>query len=222
MSKQFQQHMFEDFTQEYDNVNRPKGISGTGLGLSIVKKMLTLMGGTIDIQSELGEGTSVTVSIPVKYIGENKLKSGIYGEKVDDEFYFDGKILLTEDNEINSEIMLRILEGMCSNIVHVENGEKAVNAFLDSEENEYSLILMDIQMPVMDGYEATKRIRNSSRLDGKKVYIAAMTADAFDEAKQKAKDAGVNSFLTKPIDPEKLKELLKEVSLKIKEERIDG
>lgn len=222
MSKEFQKHMFEDFSQEYDNIHRPKGITGTGLGLSIVKKMITLMKGTIEIESDLGEGTSVTVSIPLRYVRkkDEENQEGVLIE--DKDFHFDGKILISEDNAINAEIMIRILEKMCHNLVHVENGRQAVDTFLQSTENEYSLILMDIQMPVMDGYEATRLIRESGREDGKSVYIAAMTADAFEEAKQRALDAGVNSFLTKPINPDKLKILLQKVTT-IKEEAVtDG
>lgn len=210
MSEEFQQHMFEEFSQEYANSQRPKGITGTGLGLALANRMIKLMNGTISVKSRIGIGTTVQVSIPCEFKSASQLK--LIREKNEYEqnstVELSGKVLLAEDNEINTEIAKTVLDNFGCTVDHAENGKEAVELFAFSKPGEYSIILMDIQMPFMDGYEATRRIRALNRADGKTIPIVALTADAFDDAREKAFAAGVNAYLTKPLNPTALKHIL--------------
>lgn len=212
MSSEFQKKLFEPFTQEYTNPLRPKAESGTGLGLSIVKKMIDLMGGTIAVKSEVGKGTQVRVSMILPRAPStitSHLETKLAPASNDARQPLSGKILLAEDNEINTEIAVRILDDFGLNVTCAANGEQAVSAFEKSAPGEFALILMDLQMPVMNGYEAAKKIRSSNRSDSSAIPIFALTADAFAEAAEKCKKVGMNGQIVKPIEPGRLYEVIK-------------
>jgi signal transduction histidine kinase/ActR/RegA family two-component response regulator len=211
MSKSFQKVMFEPFTQEYDNPERDKTAIGTGLGLSIVKKIINLMKGTITVNSELGKGTEICVQIPIiRADGDDGTidisTSSTYAEVQQKQL--SGTLLLAEDNILNTEIAERILETLGFTTVHAENGEKAVALFAVSDPGTFKAILMDIQMPVMNGYDAATAIRSLQRADAQTVPIIAMTADAFSAALEHSKAVGMNDYVTKPIDPDRLRTVL--------------
>ena len=203
--------MFEPFAQEYDNIERKKSVGGTGLGLSIVKRLVDLMGGTIDVESELGKGTRVSVHFVLPGAAEEADKAALddTAARNAESGKLAGKVLLVEDNELNTEIAVRILKSFGLNVDHAGNGKEAVDIFEASREGQYGAILMDIQMPVMDGYDATRAIRALTRPDAKTIPIVAMTADAFEESVSKAKEAGMDDYITKPIEPQKLFAVLK-------------
>ena len=213
MSREFQKTMFEPFAQEYDNIERKKRVGGTGLGLSIVKRLVDLMGGTIDVESELGKGTRVSVHFILPGAAEEADKAAVYdtASRNAESGKLAGNVLLVEDNELNTEIAVRILKSFGLNVDHAENGKEAVDIFEASREGQYGAILMDIQMPVMDGYDATIAIRALTRPDAKTIPIVAMTADAFEESVSKAKEAGMDDYITKPIEPQKLFAVLKKI-----------
>ena len=207
MSGEFQKIMFEPFMQEYDNPNRPKAQNGTGLGLSIVKRMVDLMGGTIAVKSELGRGTTIRCSMlfPDARFGQDGEKASGSAQKLPEEPpVLSGKVLLAEDNDINAEIAARILEGFGLTTDRAENGETAVRKFSASAPGEYRAVLMDIQMPVMNGYEAARAIRALPRTDAQPVPILAMTANAFADDVARCLEAGMNGHIAKPIDPKVL------------------
>ena len=204
MSEEFQKTMFDPFAQEYGNPARPKNMTGTGLGLSIVKKMVDLMGGTLAVESRLGQGTSVRCSIifpdALRYPA---LRSTAAETAVPDtaEHRLSGRVLLAEDNALNTEIAIRLLEDMGLQTDCAENGKEAVSKFSDAAPGTYRAILMDIQMPLMNGYEAAECIRALDRPDAKSIPIIAMTADVFTEAAEHAQRSGMNAHLSKPLDP---------------------
>jgi phoR_proteo: phosphate regulon sensor kinase PhoR len=204
MSEDFQKQMFEPFTQEHGE-NRSE-FKGTGLGLSIVKRIIEEMGGEIRVESELDIGTKFSwdLTFPIdKAINER-------AENIPDRIVtLRGiRVLAAEDNILNSEILKFILEDMGINVNLVENGELAVKAFQESRPGEYAMILMDIMMPVMDGYEASRIIRNMKRPDAAKIPIIALTANAFAEDIVRSSEAGMDAHITKPIDENKLKECM--------------
>lgn len=204
MSEDFQKQMFEPFTQEHGE-NRSE-FKGTGLGLSIVKRIIEEMGGEIRVESELDIGTKFSwdLTFPIdKAINER-------AENIPDRIVtLRGiRVLAAEDNSLNSEILKFILEDMGINVNLVENGELAVKAFQESRPGEYAMILMDIMMPVMDGYEASRIIRNMKRPDAATIPIIAMTANAFAEDIVRSSEAGMDAHITKPIDENKLKECM--------------
>lgn len=204
MSEDFQKQMFEPFTQEHGE-NRSE-FKGTGLGLSIVKRIIEEMGGEIRVESELDIGTKFSwdLTFPIdKAINER-------AENIPDRIVtLRGiRVLAAEDNSLNSEILKFILEDMGINVNLVENGELAVKAFQESRPGEYAMILMDIMMPVMDGYEASRIIRNMKLPDAAKIPIIALTANAFAEDIVRSSEAGMDAHITKPIDENKLKECM--------------
>lgn len=212
MSEEFQKIMFEPFSQEYDNEMRPKGITGTGLGLSIVKKMVDLMGGTIEVSSFPGKGTTVCCSI----IFPDALRDPRYAyfreeNKVEhpNRMPLSGKVIIAEDNPINTVIARRIVSSFGIESVCVDNGRKAVDVFASSEPEEYAAILMDIQMPVMNGYEAAENIRKLERSDAASIPIIAMTADAFNDAAKRSLKCGMNEYIVKPLDQDLIYDTLK-------------
>jgi len=210
MSEQFQKTMFETFTQEYDNPERMKLASGTGLGLSIVKRLISLMNGTIEVESELGKGTCVAVSFVLPEALPESPAETVSAERRDvPGAVLSGTVLLAEDNEINIEIAVRILDTLGLKSECAENGEKAAELFDASEYGHYCAVLMDIQMPVMNGYDAARAIRSIARPDAGTVPIIAMTADAFEESAREAKTAGMDDYITKPVEPRKLLEILR-------------
>jgi signal transduction histidine kinase/CheY-like chemotaxis protein/AcrR family transcriptional regulator len=199
MSAEFMKHMYEPFSQEKrsEAVQTP----GTGLGLSIVRRYVDLLGGTIRVESRLHKGTRWTVTLPVK-----KLESDLTEKpKAASEDTLQGKrVLLCEDNQMNTEIASMLLKNKGILVETAENGAVGLEKFSASGEGWYNAVLMDIRMPEMDGYEASRRIRVLGRADAAAVPIIAMTADAFEESIRAAKDAGMDAYITKPVEPQKL------------------
>lgn len=198
--------IFEAFEQENSSVSHTYG--GTGLGLSIVKKLAVMMNGTVSVESQPGAGSTFTVELPFKVPPQDQeILSSMQLHKTPSQtslsgsYDFKGKhILLAEDNEINREIATILLMTTGASLDAVENGQEATERFAESAYGYYDLILMDIQMPVMDGYEATRRIRAMNRPDALKVPIFAMTANAFTEDIEKSRVAGMNAHLSKPLN----------------------
>ena len=205
MSQEFLENsLFKPFTQEDDRVRTE--YHGTGLGMSIVKELVNSMKGTIQVESQVGRGTTFVIDIPLK-IDQNWGKHKEFQEEnVHD---IKGmKILVAEDNQLNMEIVQYMLESEGASVTPVQNGRDAVETFKTSVPGSYDVILMDIMMPVMDGLEAAKLIRSLSRKDADTVPIIAMTANAFEEDRKKTQKAGMNGHLTKPISSEVLTEVL--------------
>lgn len=197
MSPSFQSRAFEPFTQESDTARTH--YMGTGLGLSIVKEFVSKMGGTITLSSQKGVGTRFTITIPFT-IDHASQEAGTASQSP---VSLSGlHVLLVEDNELNREIALCLLEKEGMEITTCENGAEAVKAFRESPQGYYDLILMDIMMPVMDGYEASRQIRSLPRLDAAVIPIFAMTANAFQDDIEKSHKNGMNEHLTKPLHTE--------------------
>jgi PAS domain S-box-containing protein len=213
MSREFQKILFEPFSQEGRDDNSDK--RGTGLGLAIVKKLVDLMGGTISVKSDVGMGTSfilhlefdavpayqVVRSDPAKAVDGGVADSGLAGRHV----------LLCEDHPLNQEIIRTLLEQDGIIVEIAGNGKQGLERFAASPIRYYDAVLMDIRMPVMDGYEATREIRSLPRADSAAVPIIAMTADAFDDDVKRCLDSGMSGHLSKPIDPQLLHSRLKEI-----------
>lgn len=199
ISEEFMPNLYEPFAQECDSRIRSSG--GTGLGLYIVRRIVTLMDGTITVRSTKGEGTEFTVCLPVRI--EKRL--GEESPEIEQTFDFSGKkVLLIEDNLFNTEIAGTILGSRGITVVCAENGEKGLNLFSASSDGEFDAILMDIHMPVMDGYETTAAIRAMKRRDAGSIPIVAMTADAYEEDVARCLAAGMNGHTSKPVDPVQL------------------
>ncbi len=209
MSQEFQERAFEQFERERSSTE--SGIVGSGLGLAIIKRLCELMNGQYHIESELGKGTEITVKIPLKLTKEVVARQD---QTVDYEKFGGKRILLVEDNEFNREIASYILENANFVVEEAENGSVAVDKLLKSTPGYYDVVLMDIQMPVMDGYTATKEIRNIEDTEIASVPIIAMTANAFEEDKQKCLSVGMNGHLGKPLDVDKLMRELAQILLK--------
>jgi signal transduction histidine kinase/CheY-like chemotaxis protein len=207
MSPAFQKTMFEPFTQEYENPGREKASTGTGLGLAIVKKIVDLMGGTIRVESGLGAGTDFAIDF-VCGAASGQIAQGGESTPPPPPRRLSGRVLLAEDNPLNTEIARRILQELGLESVHAANGREAVELFAASPPGTYRAILMDIQMPLMNGYEATAAIRALDRPDARSIPILAMTADAFSAAMEHSRSAGMDDYLTKPIDPRRLQAAL--------------
>ena len=207
MSEEFQKHIFEPFAQEHTG-SRTK-FAGTGMGMPISKKLIEKMGGTITFESAEGIGTTFVIRVPFKIdldadkreeqkdVSENSIK-GLH-------------ILLAEDNELNMEIAEFVLQNEGADVTKAWNGQEAVEIFEKSKPDEFDVILMDIMMPVMNGYEATKMIRSRDREDAKKIPIIAMTANAFTEDRIRAKEAGMDEHIAKPVDVELLLKVIHKV-----------
>ena len=206
MSSAFLPKAFEPFSQERQEAT--KNIGGSGLGLSIVKKLVELMGGTIEVQSELGKGTEFTVCMDLERIDD--LPDEGSGTENSWDSLKDLNVLLVDDNEMNIEIAKTVLEMRDMKVTCAENGKIACDLFAASEPGHFSVILMDIRMPVMNGREATEAIRRMDRSDAG-VPIIAMSADAFDDDVRASLDAGMNGHLAKPIDPETLYRTISEI-----------
>ena len=207
MSKKFQETMFEPFTQENGNPKRKDYISGSGLGLSIVKRIVDIMNGAITVDSEVGKGTKITVTFTLPQATPEQLRAAFAKRMTTVQASrkpLAGKVLLAEDNEINTEIALRILHSFNLQVDNVKNGIDAVEKFKASKPVEYKAVLMDIQMPGMNGYEASTAIRNLPRPDAGKIPIIAMTADVFADAVKKSEDSGMNAHVAKPISADAL------------------
>ena len=210
MSEEYLTKIFEAFTRE-QNTTKSK-IAGTGLGMSIVKKYVDLLGGTIEVESELGKGSTFTVTLKHKIADESYyVKKHAENPGTGSEILEGGKILLAEDNDLNAEIAEVILERVGLNIERVEDGIQCVNRITEMPAGTYDMILMDIQMPNMNGYKATQAIRHLSDKDKACIPIIAMTANAFEEDKRDAIAAGMNGHIAKPIQVEKLLSILTEI-----------
>ncbi|MBO5146094.1 MAG: response regulator [Lachnospiraceae bacterium] len=201
MSEEFLAHIWESFTQERNKIS--DSVKGTGLGLAISKLLADAMGGKITVDSELGKGSTFSVEIPsqlAKSIPDFARPADKPDEAGASKKDKPLKILAVEDNELNAEILIDILENEGIDVIHAENGQIAVERFCASAVNEIDAILMDMQMPVMDGCTATAKIRRLDRPDAKTVPIFACTANTFKEDRERAVESGMSDFLTKPID----------------------
>ena len=208
MSEEFQKHIFEPFTQE--NQNARSTYAGTGLGMSITKSLVDKMGGTITFESQQNVGTTYYITLPFRVDSRSADKP--HADKPAATNTLDGMhLLLVEDNALNLEIAQFLLEKAGASVATAANGQEAVDAFTHSPAGTYDAILMDVMMPVMDGYEATRTIRalaQTTRPDAGSIPIIAMTANAFVEDRRRAYAAGMNEHLTKPLDSEKLVQVL--------------
>ena len=230
MSEEFIEHIFEPFSRE--QTSTVSGIEGTGLGMAIVKKIVDRMGGTIAVKSRQGEGTEVIVILKFKvssqpvanemralsrpeqmetFSEKEKAKQENSKEESSENPFKNKKILLVEDNELNWEIAVELLKEEGFILDTAEDGTIAVEKMRTAKPGQYDLILMDIQMPIMDGYEATRQIRKLKNPETANIPIIAMTANAFEEDRQKALEAGMNEHVSKPIDLARLLEVLKNV-----------
>ena len=220
MSEDFIAHIFESFSRE--QTSTVSGIEGMGLGMAIVKKIVDRMGGTIAVKSRQGKGTEVTVILPFKVNSqvvecETKVfkKTGqmkMLSERENSENLFKGKkILLTEDNELNREIAVELLKEEGFILDTAEDGTIAVEKMRTAKPDQYDLILMDIQMPILNGYEATKKIRQLENRKKAEIPILAMTANAFEEDAKQCFAAGMNAHIAKPIDIEFLEKTLQRI-----------
>lgn len=205
MSKEYIGKIFDSFSQEKNNFST--GIKGTGLGMAISKLLTDAMGGEISVESELNVGSIFTVTIPsvvVDEIPDNLIKADEGAENANldagSENGHQLKVLVAEDVELNAEVLLEILSMEGFETAHAKNGEEAVRLFAESEAGEFDIILMDMQMPVMDGCTAAEKIRSLDRDDAKTVLIYACTANSFQEDREQALSSGMDDFLTKPID----------------------
>ena len=207
MAEAFQKRIFEPFAQEHTG-SRTK-YAGTGLGMPITKKLVEKMGGTITFESEEGTGTTFVIRIPFKIDSDADKREE---QKDASEESIKGlHILLAEDNELNMEIAEFMLQNESASVTKAWNGQEAVEIFQKSEPGEFDVILMDIMMPVMNGYEATKMIRSLDREDAKVIPIIAMTANAFTEDRLRAKEAGMNEHIAKPVDVKLLVRVIHEL-----------
>ena len=204
ISKEFLPYIFNSFSRERNATI--SGVSGTGLGMTITKRLVDAMGGKIEVESQQNMGTTVTVSITFsRLVGLEEKREEI----IPDAFLKDIRVLLVEDNEINGEIASEMLRELKVNVDLVTNGKECIDALLEKDAGYYDLVLMDIQMPVMDGYEATRIIRRFSDKDKRFIPVIAMTANAFEEDKQKAFQSGMNGHLAKPVEMRHLIQALK-------------
>ena len=198
MSKEYLPHIFEEFSREHTSTESK--VTGTGLGLPIVKSLIDMMGGTIEVESQLGCGTKMNVVLPFELASEKQIleEKQKEKEKISDSI-LGKRVLLAEDNELNAEIAMTVLKENGLKAERAANGKQCMEMLKKMPEDYYDMILMDIQMPEMDGYEATKRIRNldDARAD---IPIVAMTANAFEEDRQKALESGMNAHVSKPVD----------------------
>ena len=203
MSEEYLPHIYEEFSREHTTTENK--VPGTGLGLPIIKSMIELMGGSIQVESRLGIGTKFTVDLSFDIASKEEVYGSQDTIKSSAIHTIKGKrILLVEDNELNAEIAKTVLEDVGALITRAENGQQAVELFKEKPAGTFDAILMDLMMPVMDGYTATKEIRSLERSDSKTIPIIAMTANAFQEDAEKCIAVGMNAHLAKPLDIEKV------------------
>ena len=209
ISKEYIPHLFEAFSREKSSSE--SGIIGTGLGLRIVKKFVDLMEGSIVVESEIGKGTRFTVTIPHRIATANEYISEENAKELSEEITLNNvRILLAEDNMLNAEIAMTLLADANAYVELAPDGEKALSMLKRATDGYYDLIIMDIQMPHMNGYEATKNIRGLP--DGRcRIPIIAMTANAFEEDRKRAIESGMNGYVTKPIKIEELISTIKKI-----------
>ena len=209
MSEEFLPSLFELFTRER-NTTLSK-IPGTGLGMAIVKNLVDFMNGSIEVESELSKGSTFTITIPHKIAYKDYTNRNIESSNEFDIDFKGKRILLAEENELNAEITTTILSEMGFKVKAVEDGILCVNEMLHQPANTYDLILMDIQMPNMDGYKATDCIRHLLQPEKANIPIIAMSANTFEEDQKKAIDVKMNDYIMKPIDFQKMEEVIKHV-----------
>ena len=198
MSQEFQKHIFEPFERE--RTSTVSKVEGSGIGMGIVKKLVGLMGGTVEVESRIGVGSTFTVTIPSRIASEDEIQAKRETGPSDQKSLFGVKILLAEDNDLNAEIAVELLQEEGCTVDRAKDGVECVDMLEKAANGTYQLILMDIQMPVMNGYDAAKKIRRMDDPQKADIPIIAMTANAFSEDKQAALDAGMNDHIAKPIN----------------------
>ena len=198
MSQEFQKHIFEPFERE--RTSTVSKVEGSGIGMGIVKKLVGLMGGTVEVESKIGVGSTFTVTIPCRIASEDETQAKRETNPSDQKCLCGTRILLTEDNDLNAEIATELLQEEGCTVDRAKDGVECVDMLEKAANGTYQLILMDIQMPVMNGYDATKKIRRMDDPQKANIPIVAMTANAFSEDKQVALDAGMNDHIAKPIN----------------------
>ena len=198
MSQEFQQHIFEPFERE--RTSTVSKVEGSGIGMGIVKKLVDLMGGTVEVESKIGVGSTFTVTIPSRIVSEEEAQAKRAADPSDKESLRGTRILLTEDNDLNAEIATELLQEEGCTVDRAKDGVECVDMLEKAANGTYQIILMDVQMPVMNGYDAAKKIRRMDDLQKANIPIVAMTANAFSEDRQAALDAGMNDHIAKPID----------------------
>lgn len=208
MSEEFQKHVFEAFSQENSGKHHGKSINGTGLGMAISYSIIKNLGGNLEVQSEVGKGSTFKITLPAEYLEEVPQLPVVPPVYENSEKSLSRNILIAEDNEINAEILTEILEEGGHSTVLARNGEDAVEAFKNSPIGYFNIILMDVQMPVMDGYTAANAIRHLERKDAKTVKIYACTANTASDVAENTRASGMNGIISKPIDFDKLNKLL--------------
>ncbi|MCI8464544.1 MAG: response regulator [Lachnospiraceae bacterium] len=227
MSQEFLETMFDPFARELNETT--SNIEGTGLGMAITKNLVELMGGVIQVSSELGKGSSFTVeltfALPEEIEGNRFLHPELSGRKEEpgetEENPLEGLyILVAEDNDLNAEILMEMLSMEGARCELAVNGREALDLFLRSESDDYDMILMDVQMPLMNGYETTRQIRSCNHPRAKTIPIVAMTANAFADDVRKALDCGMDGHLAKPVDMEAVRSLLGRLRKKAEESQI--
>lgn len=218
MSKEFLPHIFESFARERTATENK--VMGTGLGMGIVKKYMDLMQGKIEVESTLGEGTKVTLTIPFRIAPKpKKIKTeSIQNPEMESEDFTGWRILLAEDNEMNQEVAMEILSGYGFEVDLVTDGICCVERIMETEPDYYDLILMDLQMPNMDGLEAARTIRALEDPQKARIPIIAMTANVFRSDKQNAKEAGMDGFIQKPFSVATLLSEIRKVKLSSQDE----
>lgn len=205
MSKEFVEEIFENFSRERNSTT--SGIQGTGLGMAIVKRLVDAMDGTIKVDSELGKGTTIVIEFEPR-VADNEHVNQVVQDALSEVDLTGLKVLLVEDNELNREIACELLSEFGIEVFVAEDGTVAVDKMSKAVPGQYDVILMDVQMPIMDGYKATQEIRNLPDKEVAAIPIVAMTANAFAEDKKKAIESGMNDHLSKPIDIVGLKSVL--------------
>lgn len=211
MSADFKETIFDPFTRAEGSVTNK--IQGTGLGMAITRNLVEAMGGTIDVESELGQGSCFEVLIDLRIAEDRSVSSTVQEEKNEqnDNIFQGMRFLCAEDNELNAEILTELLKIEGAECTICENGEEILKTFEKSAPGDYDMILMDVQMPVMNGYEATKAIRRSSHELSKKIPIIAMTANAFSEDIQHSLAAGMNAHVSKPVEMRVLEKTIRSI-----------
>ena len=198
MSQEFQKHIFEPFERE--RTSTVSKVEGSGIGMGIVKKLVGLMGGTVEVESEIGVGSTFTVTIPCRIASEDESQAKRETSPSDQKCLCGTRILLTEDNDLNAEIATELLQEEGCTVDRAKDGVECVDMLEKAANGTYQLILMDIQMPVMNGYDAARKIRGLDDPQKANIPIIAMTANAFTEDRQAALDAGMNDHIAKPIN----------------------
>ena len=202
MSQEFQKHIFEPFERE--RTSTVSKVEGSGIGMGIVKKLVGLMGGTVEVESKIGVGSTFTVTIPCRIASQEETQAKRETAPSDEKSLSGTKILLAEDNDLNAEIAVELLREEGCTVDRAKDGVECVDMLEKAANGTYQMILMDIQMPVMNGYDAAKKIRRMDDPQKADIPIIAMTANAFSEDKQAALDAGMNDHIAKPINIEDL------------------